>query len=120
MPDSDSLPMWLRRQLDRRDWSQADFARRLNVGTGLVSRWMTGKRTPSPRYCDLIADVLGVDLDVVLLMANHRAVTTDLDPDDPRIELEGLVHRVQWNKWRVKQIAGQLRVMVEEDREKVQ
>ena len=53
----------------------------------------------------------------MLLTANHRIVTTDLELDNPRVELEGLIHRVKWDDWIVKQIAGVLRLMVAEDRE---
>lgn len=114
MTDSNSFATWLRRQLARRDWTQADFARRLNVGTDLVSRWATGKRTPDPKSCDLIADALGVDLDIVLWQAGHRPQTQPIDPSDPRIDIHGLVDRVNWSPGNVKLITRVLRTMIEE------
>lgn len=91
-----SFPGWLRRQLDRREWTQADFARRLDLSPAVVSRWITGRRIPDPRYCDLIADALGVDLDLVLFHAGHRPLTDPPPPDDPRADLHGLVDRINW------------------------
>lgn len=69
---SESFSAWLQRQLDRREWSQADFARRAKVSTGLVSNWLAGERRPNPSSCDRIADVFLVDVDEVLAIAGHR------------------------------------------------
>ena len=94
--------------------TQADLARKLNIGTAVVSRWVTGKRIPSPRYCDLIADALGVDLDLVLWQAGHRPMTTPVSPDDPRVDIHGLVDRVDWTPGNVKMITRILRTMLED------
>lgn len=84
------LAAWIRRQLVRREWSQADFARRLGVATGQVSEWSTGKRVPSPESCIRIADVFNADPNDVLTLAGHRP--PDPAPDDgPRAELVALV-----------------------------
>jgi transcriptional regulator with XRE-family HTH domain len=78
----ESLPKWLQGQLDRREWSQADFARKLGVSTGLVSNWFTGVRRPNPESCARIADVLFADRDEVLAIAGHRDPDLDLDALD--------------------------------------
>src|SRR5919112_753126 len=73
---------WLRGQLRRRGWNAAELGRRLQVPSGTISRWMTGERQPSSRSCDLLADVLGVDLDLVLTLAGHRPEAAVHQPDD--------------------------------------
>lgn len=85
---------WLRRQLDRRERTQADFARASGFPTGTVSRWMRGERVPTPPNCDTIADVLGVSLDTVLAVAGHRP---DPAPDDPPevADLIALLRRIK-------------------------
>lgn len=93
----ETFSRWIRRQLDRREWSQADLARKLNVSPSVVNRWLLGTRIPSPAYCDLIADALSVDLDIVLFQAGHRPMPKRIDPDDPKLEIQGLVDRVDWS-----------------------
>src|ERR687898_582918 len=51
---------WLRGQLRRRGWNAAELARRLQVPSGTISRWMTGERQPSPRSCDLRAAIIAL------------------------------------------------------------
>jgi transcriptional regulator with XRE-family HTH domain len=80
---TESFHAWLRRQLQRRDWSQADLARRMNAATGAVSNWVRGERIPNPQSCERLADVLGEDPDFVLTLAGHRP--PDPSDDDPRI-----------------------------------
>jgi transcriptional regulator with XRE-family HTH domain len=52
--DHRDFAAWVRRELRRREWTDSDFARRLNLSTGTVSRWLSGDRHPNPRSCDLI------------------------------------------------------------------
>ena len=95
---------WLRRQLARRDWTQADFARAAGLPTGTVSRWVRGERVPTPLHADLIADVLGVDLDIVLAVAGHRP---NVDPDDPPeiADLIAMIRKTQMHPDRVSGLA---------------
>jgi transcriptional regulator with XRE-family HTH domain len=75
-----SFGQWLAGELRRREWNASDFAARANVTPSMVSRWLRGTR-PSPESCDVIADVLAADLDMVLTLAGHRpSVLTDDDP----------------------------------------
>ena len=117
MDSNDSLSGWLRRQIDRREWSQADFARRLGLSNSVVSRWFTGTRVPSSAYCDLIADALGVDVDLVLTLAGHRPAPLDYDPDDWASDIIGRAKRVDWRKpGRFATIDTLLRLYLTEDR----
>lgn len=110
---------WLQRELDRREMRPADFARLADVNPSLVTRWLHGT-TPSPESCDLIADVLGADLDLVLGLAGHRANVDELEPDDPVVELRSLVNRIEWqhHQAELKLIRAQLELLRKEDRER--
>jgi transcriptional regulator with XRE-family HTH domain len=88
--DSD-IPVWLRRQLARRDWTAADLARRLDVPSARVSEWLNGKRRPNPQTCLRLADALGADPDTVLAIAGHRIAPGPLE--DPKEELIALIRR---------------------------
>lgn len=97
----DEFSTWFRWQLKRREWSQADYARRTETATSVVSYWATGKRIPDPDSCFEIADTLGIDLDMVLIQAGHRPNIEALDPDDPRVDIIAMVRAVEWNEERV-------------------
>lgn len=83
---------WLARELKRSDMNQREFAKALGVSTSTVSRWLSG-RTPEAPYCDVIADVLRVDVDTVLTIAGYRPATEPLRGDDPRTRIIALVKR---------------------------
>lgn len=117
---SEQLSYWLKRQLARREWNQADFARRLGTSPGNVSRWMTGERVPDPSSIDKIADVLGVDLDLVLALAGHRPPDTELNPDDPASAIIALVKQVQWTDERAETITATLERMRKFDRQRAE
>lgn len=88
--------VWFLRQLRSRDWTQADFARKTGIATGTVSNWKRGIRIPDPGSCDVIADVLGVDRDLVLAVAGHRPEVDPISDDDPRREMHALVDLIDW------------------------
>lgn len=46
---------WLQEELDKRDWRQADLARYGGIATSMLSRVMTGERSPGPDTCVSIA-----------------------------------------------------------------
>ena len=108
---------WLRGQLRRRGWNAAELARRLQVPSGTISRWMTGERQPSPRSCDLLADVLGVDLDLVLALAGHRPGPEVTAPDDQRAAIIALLERINLTADRAAGLQGTLSSWLELDRE---
>jgi len=63
---------WLMEQIERREWTQADFARESKLNPQNISRWINNERVPSPASCLRIASVLRVDEDVVLRAASHK------------------------------------------------
>lgn len=92
--DENAFGVWLRRQLERRDWLQADLVHRGKFSRSAVSDWVNGKRIPDPASCDLIADALGLDRDLVLSIAGHRPVAED---DSPLVrEFIAKVRRIDW------------------------
>jgi transcriptional regulator with XRE-family HTH domain len=108
---------WLRGQLRRRGWNAAELARRLQVPSGTISRWMTGERQPSSRSCDLLADVLGVDLDFVLTLAGHRPGPEATGPDDQRAAIIALLERINLTPDRAAGLQGTLTSWLELDRD---
>jgi transcriptional regulator with XRE-family HTH domain len=114
---SEPFAAWLRGQLRRRGWTAAELARRLQVPSGTISRWLTGQRQPSSRSCDRLADVLGVDLDLVLSLAGHRPATGPSEPDDPRAALIALLERIELTPDRAAGLHGTLTSWLELDRE---
>jgi hypothetical protein len=78
--------------------------------------WIAGTRVPDPSSIDRVADVLGVDLDLVLALAGHRPPDTELDPDDPAATVIALVKQVQWNDERLETITSILERMKKFDR----
>lgn len=115
---SESLPKWLQRQMDRREWSQATFARNLGVSTGLVSNWLTGVRRPNPESCERIADVLFVDVDEVLAIAGHRPRDIDIDPDAPGEQIAVMARRIEWTEDRYEGVRDLFTGFLERDRRK--
>src|SRR5918998_1604879 len=113
---SDRFSAWVRQQLRRRQWNDAELARQLGMPSGTISRWLRGERQPSTRSCDLIADVFGVDVDLVLTLAGHRPQPSVAQPDDTRAELIALLKRVQLTPDRLAGLEGTLRAWIEIDR----
>lgn len=71
---------WLREQIERREWQQADFAREGRFTTASVSRWINNEQLPTPQSCLRIASTLGVDDDIVLRAAGHKPATRARPP----------------------------------------
>lgn len=111
---------WLRRQLHRREWTQADFARKLGVGTGTVANWATGARIPSPGSVDRVADAMGVDVDYLLTVTGHRPPVFEIDPDSPEAKLVPLIRQVDWasRPGRLEEIEAEYRMMIDFDRKR--
>src|SRR5262245_11143044 len=61
---------WMRQEMRRREWRQADFARAVGVDVSMVSRWLQGRR-PDPASLERVAAGLGIDLDALLTLAGH-------------------------------------------------
>lgn len=72
-----SFGEWLLEQIERRDWTQADFARMGPFSDANVSRWINLGRVPSTKYCLQIAKALQLDEDVVLRAAGHKPIPSN-------------------------------------------
>lgn len=107
---------WVQGHLRSREWNDSDFARKMGIEPSVVSRWMTGKRRPSPASCDLIADALGVDTDVVLTLVGHRPATNPPAPRDEREEIVALLWRIEPNPDRLGGLRATLQDWYERDR----
>jgi transcriptional regulator with XRE-family HTH domain len=89
---------WLTAQLRRREWNESDLARRMERTPSVVNRWARGERTPNPASCDLLADVLGIDRDLVLAVAGHRPEAEPIAEGDPRRRLHALIDAIDWRR----------------------
>lgn len=107
---------WLQRQLTRREWSQADFAKRLETSTGSVSMWLKGKRVPDPLSVDKIADALGMDFDYVMTMVGHRPSVEPLDDNPIRDDLVAKVQRVRLTDDRIYTLETIINGYIDRDR----
>jgi transcriptional regulator with XRE-family HTH domain len=85
---------WLREEMQRREWRQADFARATDIDVSMVSRWLQGRR-PDPASLERVAEALGADLDALLTLAGHRPRSPR--DDDPRTaSLVAKIRQVTW------------------------
>lgn len=91
-----SFGTWLRRQIELREMSQSDFARRSGVTTGMVSQWILGRRRPNPENIEVIADALRVDVNEVLAAMGLGYMPKD-DPPEVRRVID-LLRRVSLTK----------------------
>jgi len=60
MAQATSAVKRLKAELARRDWSQNELARKLGTDSAVVSRWMTGQRTPELKLAVAIERLLGI------------------------------------------------------------
>ena len=63
---------FVQEQMSLRDWNQSEFAQAVGVDHSVVSRWITGDRTPSAALVRHMAQTLGVDEDELLQCAGYR------------------------------------------------
>lgn len=88
------------------------------MGKGVVGYWTRGERVPSPASADRLADVLGVDRDLVLALAGHRSPTEALDPDSDEARLIAMIRAIKWDDERIGAIEGILSSYRDTDRRK--
>ena len=89
-----SFMVWMRQEMTRREWRQADFARAAAVDVSMVSRWLRGRR-PEPASLERVAATLGVDVDTLLALAGYRPRSPR--DDDPWVAT--LVTKVRQVRW---------------------
>lgn len=56
-------PDLLRARIDVLGWSQSEFARRLGVTTGVVSRWLSGERGPKLGMAIRVQRLVGIPVE---------------------------------------------------------
>ncbi|GAA4462567.1 helix-turn-helix domain-containing protein [Phytohabitans houttuyneae] len=82
----------IRRERVRLGWDQAEFAQRMGVGQQAVSGWERGASRPRRAMVGLLADLFGIDVDVLIREAGYVAATADtptegVRPVRPRLTL---------------------------------
>lgn len=65
-------------ELEKREWSLNRLERELDLASGAVSRWFTGKRRPELESALKVQELLGVD---PTLLAQPSADTTASSPE---------------------------------------
>lgn len=73
-------------------------------------------RRPDTESCDLIADIFGVDVDLVLSLVGHRPVPITLRANDPQAEINALLGRVKLTPDRAAGLKATLGAWLEIDR----
>ena len=77
---NDKFSTWLLNELQQRDWSQADLARKSGLSRAAVSNIISNNRNPSPASCAAIAKAFKIQVETVLRQAGHLPPLYD-DPD---------------------------------------
>lgn len=94
------------------------FANRIGVSHSSVSLWLDGKRVPTPRSIDKIADVfVGVDRDMLLALAGHRSPDLGVDPTAPAEQIAAMARRVEWRPDRYNTARRMFEGWLEDDRQ---
>lgn len=110
--------VWLRGAFASRGMNQSEFARKIGVAHGTVSRWVNG-RIPEAALIERIADVLVLDYDVVATKAGYRPrELLEIDPDSPEAKLLPYIRAIDWTKHdrELAMIQRQLEFIAEVDR----
>lgn len=75
---------WLRRELDKRDWRQADLVRESqgHIKRDRASKWANGNERPTYRMAIVVANTLGASHDDALTAAGYTPAAP-VTPDAP-------------------------------------
>lgn len=65
----DKFSVWLKEELKRKKWRQADLARASKLDTAVISNLVNGKRGPGEDTCKAIARALGYPPEIVFQKA---------------------------------------------------
>ena len=55
MDDKNKFSIWLKSEMDKRDWNQSELARKADVTRSAVNGVLTGARNPGNDLCEAIA-----------------------------------------------------------------
>lgn len=62
---------WLKGELDRREWTQADLVRRSGMNSALVSYLINGTRKLGLNSAIILSETLRVPIETILVKAGH-------------------------------------------------
>ncbi|MHC4413633.1 MAG: helix-turn-helix transcriptional regulator [Planctomycetota bacterium] len=74
---------WLQGELDKREWSQADLARKAGFSRAAISLVISQDRKPGPDFCRAIAKALELPEEHVFRKASLLSPKPDGDKDPP-------------------------------------
>lgn len=100
--NTETFGQWLQRQVQRRQWSQAELSRRAGVSGTSISHWIAGRTIPDTESCDKLAEALFLSRDEVMARAGLRPVEHE-DSEVVR-EFMGLLRRIDWTPDRVNSV----------------
>ena len=79
---ADRVVAFLDDLMRRRGISANQLAHDLGLSHATLSRWLSKKDLPSPRSCQKLADVSGVQLERILSLAGHMPELSEIDADE--------------------------------------
>ena len=77
--DKSLFVVWLEDELETREWSPSDLARRSGISQSAISLVMNGKRSPGMEFFDGISKAFKVPLDLVYQKAGALPVKPNAD-----------------------------------------
>jgi len=80
LPMDNYFSEWLKQELDKRNWKQADLARASQLDSAVISNLMNGKRRSGENTARAIAHALKLPVDLVFEKANMLPPKPDLSP----------------------------------------
>jgi transcriptional regulator with XRE-family HTH domain len=88
----DKFAEWLLEEIDRRNWSQSELARRAELAQPTISLVLSEQKNPGPDFCQGVARAFRVPTEVVF----RRAGLLPPEPDHSAkvINLTYLAHRL--------------------------
>ena len=94
---NEAFRAWLSGELDRRNWSQREFARQAGLSQSFVTQVLAGKRSPSVNFLTKTSAALDESLDKLLKLAGILPSELDISEltDSPITrEILQLVHNM--------------------------
>lgn len=88
MLTKESFGEWLQKELDKRNWNQAELARRSGLTTAGISLMSNGQRGIGPDACNAIARAFGMPPETVFAAAGL------LPPKSPESEKKSLLEHM--------------------------